>query len=57
MRCWAGISHSSPWNIGRESAHSKKEGIGLGKPGISEKSRGANLRAKIASFVIYIPYQ
>jgi hypothetical protein len=43
MRCWAGLSPSSPWNIGRKSVHYEKEGTVLGKPGIAGKLRGANL--------------
>jgi hypothetical protein len=56
MRCWAGLSPSTLWNIGRKSMHSEKEGTGLGKPGITEKLRGANLRAKIASISMVVPY-
>ena len=48
MRWSAGLSSLLSLKIGRKYPHSVILGIGCGKPGIVEKSRGANLQATMA---------
>jgi len=54
QQCATGFSSSFSLNMGTKSPHSSTIGTVLGKLGITEKLKGANLHAKITSIAFDI---